>query len=185
MTRAFVAVRPPAAVLDAIDARTARVDLPAGARRTPRAQWHITVQFLGDHVDLDAVAAELTHVRAAVGDDAPRSVRLGGATTLPPRPRAKFLVLGVAHGGDWLAHVADAVASAVAPLGIVREERAFTPHLTIARFRDPVDLAPAVAAIGPDPVGDAWPAGELVLYESRLGSGPAEHVERAAVPLGA
>ena len=47
VTRAFVAICPPPPVLDAVEARTAAVDIP-GARRTPREQWHITVQFLGN-----------------------------------------------------------------------------------------------------------------------------------------
>ena len=58
MTRAFVAVVPPPPVLDAIEAATAGLELP-GLRRTTRAQWHLTMQFLGDVVALAVVAHAL------------------------------------------------------------------------------------------------------------------------------
>ena len=51
MTRAFVAIRPPSFVLDAVEQRVEHVAMPAG-RRTPRDLWRITVQFLGDEVDI-------------------------------------------------------------------------------------------------------------------------------------
>ena len=54
MTRAFVAVRLPGAVLDAVHQRVSALDL--AGRRTTRDQWHLTLQFLGDDVDIDAVA---------------------------------------------------------------------------------------------------------------------------------
>jgi 2'-5' RNA ligase len=55
VTRAFVAIRPPRPVLDAIEAR---VNWPAmfRGRATARDQWHLTVQFLGNDADLAAVA---------------------------------------------------------------------------------------------------------------------------------
>ena len=58
MTRAFVAVVPPASVLDAVARATAGIDV-ASVRRTTRAQWHVTLQFLGDVGDVDAVASAL------------------------------------------------------------------------------------------------------------------------------
>ena len=59
MTRAFVAICPPDAVLDAIAARVASVP-HANARMTARDQWHITLQFLGDDADIDAIETALT-----------------------------------------------------------------------------------------------------------------------------
>ena len=75
MTRAFVAVSPPDAVLDAVAARAAGVTIPG--RPTTRDQWHVTLQFLGNRADVDAVAAAL------IGLDAERgTARLGGAGAL-------------------------------------------------------------------------------------------------------
>jgi len=55
MTRLFLAVEPPPEVIDAVD------DLPTRARRgvryTKKAQWHITIRFLGDSILADALHA--------------------------------------------------------------------------------------------------------------------------------
>jgi 2'-5' RNA ligase len=180
VTRAFVALRPPDAVLDAIEARCARARLPEGGRWTPRAQRHVTVQFLGDDVDVDAVAGALSGVRAQV-----RELRLSGAGTLPPERRSRYLVLFVCEGREWLEALGDAVAARLAPLGIAREARDFTPHLTLARFKRPANLRATCAAIGREPVEPGWRVAEMVLFESRLGPGPAQHLARAVFPFDA
>ena len=177
MTRAFLAIRPPDDVLDAVASRVAGVELPAGGRWTPREQWHITVQFFGD-CDLDAIAYVLSQLQLTGGD-----ARLSGAGSLPPERTSKYLVLFV-HPDEWLVRVADAVAERVAGLGFERDFRDYTPHLTLARFKQRVDLAAPCAAIGPESIEPAWQVSDLVLYESQLGGGPARHIERARLPLG-
>lgn len=178
MTRAFVAVRPPREVLDAIDRRAARADLPPGGRRTTRDQWHLTLQFLGDVADLGAVAGALAGIEVA-----PAPVRLSGAGTLPPERRSRYLVLFLRDGAGWVTALAGAVGARLVPLGCEPEARPFTPHLTLARFRRAVDLRAACAAIGAEPVGASWTVTDVVLYESILRSTGAQYVERAVVPL--
>jgi len=73
-SRAFLAIVPPRAVLDAVGKvawraahRPAELALPRllSPRWTTREQWHLTLQFLGSHVDLDAAADALSSVRGA------------------------------------------------------------------------------------------------------------------------
>jgi RNA 2',3'-cyclic 3'-phosphodiesterase len=176
MTRAFVAIRPPAQVLDAIEARVADVAMGAG-RATTRDQWHLTVQFLGDAADIDAVLAALALGPLDIGGGA---IRLGGADALGTRRRARTLVLRLHDGDAWARALAAQVESRLASLGHARApgEKAYVPHLTLARFRAPTDLRPLCGAIGPEPVGDAWSVEEIVLYESRLRPQGAQHVDR-------
>ena len=93
MARAFVAVVPPRGVLDAVRKvswravhRPAEMALPRllSPRWTTREQWHLTLQFLGNRVDLDEVATALATVRAA-----PVRVRLGGIGGFPSERRAE------------------------------------------------------------------------------------------------
>jgi 2'-5' RNA ligase len=183
VTRAFLAIKPPADVLDAIATRLEPVVM-AGARRPPREQWHYTVQFLGNEADVDAVVAAFARSPLAAGAGA---LRVGGADAIGRRRRARILYLGLSEGADWMRVVAQQVAARVEPLDYPRDEESkdFLPHLTIARFREPADLRPLCAEIGEEPVGPAWRADELIVYESRLSSGGAEHIERARVPTGA
>jgi 2'-5' RNA ligase len=177
VTRAFVAVSPPRAVLDAVEVAATEVDLPGG-RRTSREQWHITLQFLGNVDDLDAVAAALDGLAAR----ATRG-RLGGAGAFPTARRAKVLWLGLAEGGEALAGLARAVAELLQPLGFVPEDRPYHPHLTLGRTKVACDLRAVVARLDACELGPAFSIDEVVVYESRLRRAGAEYVPRAVIRL--
>ncbi len=179
MTRAFVAIRPPEGVLDAIEARVAGLDF-GEARLAPREQWHLTLQFLGDAAELDAVVAALESLTTGAG-----ALRLSTIGPLGNPKRSTICACFVCEGGEWLRSLAAEVNGRLAPLGYEPEDRPFLPHLTIARYRRPTNMAALRAAAGPEPVGDTWPVDEVVVYESRLGRGPAEHIVRGRVQLAA
>ena len=176
MTRGFVAVPLPEAVLDAVVRATSELWVPG--RSTTRDQWHLTLQFLGNDADIDAVTAALASLDATGG-----RVRMGGAGAFPDPRHARVLWLGVTEGLDVLARLSAAVEVCTEPLGHVRETRAFRPHLTLARFGAPSDLRAMIADIGDDPIGPAWDVESVTVYESRLGAGGARYVERATIPL--
>lgn len=180
MARAFVAVRPPDAVLAAVAdvVATARAVAGAGARWTTREQWHLTLQFLGDHIDLDAVAGALAALAVPSGD-----VRLGGGGAFPDARRAKVLWLGVVEGGEYLTGVAGAVGALLSPLGHVPETRPFHAHLTLARLARPTDVRGAVRALGESPVGESWTVAEVVLYESQTRPEGTRYHAHATFPL--
>jgi 2'-5' RNA ligase len=188
--RAFVAIVPPRPVLDAVG-RVSRcaADQPADlglpvlrdVRWTSRAQWHLTMQFLGTRVDLDAAAQALASVRAPS-----TGVQLGGLGGFPSARRAAVVWLGVVEGGDALSAIAAAVSDAMAPLVDVREahdQREYHPHLTLARLGRPADLrAPAAVAAGA-PIGPSWMAHRLVLFESVTAPTGARYRAHARVEL--
>ena len=176
MTRAFVAVSLPATVLDAVEERAERVALPG--RRTTRDQWHLTLQFLGNRADTDAIAAALAGIDVAPGD-----VRIGGAGAFPRAARGTVLWLGVAEGGAWLSQLADGVMTRTEPLGHERDTRAYRPHLTLARCRTPTDLREIVATLGDVPVGPAWRVDAITLFESRTQRDGARYTPLAEIAL--
>src|SRR5262245_16893474 len=179
LTRAFVAVEPPGEVLDVVASACSSLELPGGARRTTRDQWHVTLQFLGNHADVDAVVDALQQLAVSRG-----SARLGGSGAFPNERRGRVLWLGLRDGRELLQQLAAAVGVLLAPLGHEPEARAFHPHLTLARCKAPADLRPIVAALGSDPVGPAWTASEVVVFESRLRRDGAQYLPRARIPLG-
>jgi RNA 2',3'-cyclic 3'-phosphodiesterase len=180
MARAFVAVQPPAAVLDAVESVVGALgDDVAGARWTTREQRHLTLQFLGNRADVDAVAAALSAVTMPAHD-----VALAGAGAFPTPRRARVLWAGVADGVDWLAQLASEVGARLAPLGYEPESRVYRPHLTLARWKEPTDVRTVVDAIGDAAMGEAWSADAIVWYESVLRREGAHYAARAVVPLG-
>ena len=165
MSRLFVALWPPAEVLDQIEALP-RQERP-GVRWTTRDQWHVTLRFLGS-ADVDAVTPALRALRhppveAVVGG---RVARLGRSA----------LVVPVAGLDSLAAAVLDATASAV-PARAGPEAR-FVGHLTLARLK-----GARVGGLVDSLIDASWPADEVALVESILGSGPATYRTVATVPL--
>ena len=179
MARAFVAVRPPDVVLEAVAGAVS--PLPSaipGARWTRNEQWHLTLQFLGNNADLDAVAGALGALALRAGD-----VQVGGWGAFPTERRARVLWLGVVEGAEYLAQLAAAVGVLLAPLGHEPEARPFHAHLTLARLSRPTDVRDAVRALGAGPVGDSWTVPEVVLYESKTRAEGAAYRAHATFPL--
>ncbi len=187
--RAFVAIVPPDSVLDAVELAIAplrdeppREEPPRDKpllRWAPRAQWHLTLQFLGAVPDPDALAGQLR--LALDGVDAP-ALALGGLGAFGPAGRATVLWVGLREGRDPLVDLAARVATAAAGAGLALEERPYRPHLTVARAVSALDLRVPIAAASPTIV-PSWLADEVVLFESILGRGGTSHLPRARFVL--
>jgi len=184
--RAFVALVPPAAVLDELAAavapvRAARPDL----RWTPPAQWHLTLAFLGE-IDGDApdegVLPDLTERLArAARRHPPLELALGGSGRFGDR--VLWTRVDPANGPRALAA---SVGAAARRCGIPVDDRPYRAHLTLARGRPGADLRPAVEELRGFS-GSRWTADALHLVRSRLGAGPggtAAHEVIATWPLG-
>lgn len=148
VSRLFVAVWPPPAVVDLLHGLP-RADGPRLRWTTPD-QWHITLRFLGDVDEDDAV-----HLLAAV-DGRPCAVELGPAVTR----LATDLVVAPVHGLDALA----AAVWAVHPeLGAAPHADGFRGHVTVARQRGGGSTAADGASIAASFLVD-----EIALVRSEL-----------------
>ncbi len=185
LMRLFVAIAPPPAVLDELDAlveplRASRLDL----RWTNREAWHVTLAFLGQ-VDEAAVARLLPRLERAARRH--RQVRLAfaGAGAFPSATRANVLWSGLSGDCGALARLAESVAAGASRAGAPPPDkrRRFQPHLTLARCRMPADVTALVAALE-GYQGQPWTADRVHLVRSRLGA--AEHpryISLASWPL--
>lgn len=133
--RTFIAVDLDPFTIDraaALQARLARDH--GGVRWVDRNNFHITLVFLGE-VD----ERELIDVCRAVGEAAsaftPFAVTTAGIGAFPNLRRPRTLIAHVTEGAEQLAALHEAIEAKVMPLGCYRrEERAFTPHLTLGRL---------------------------------------------------
>ncbi len=154
----------------------------------PHARWarieglHVTLKFIGETSPEKAPA-----IKVALGSLPSRSaftMTFRGLGFFPNERRPRVLWAGVAAGPE-LAALAAGVETALATLGLPREERAFSPHLTLARFDSPGRLDALHAAIekaGPLEFGAAT-AQEFHLYQSVLKPGGAEYTRLATFPF--
>jgi len=84
-----------------------------------------------------------------------------------------------------LAELAADIDSATAALGIARERRAFSPHLTLARVKERAELQPLREAIAALPTLEfgAFQAEGFFLYQSKLRPTGSVYTKLAEFPL--
>jgi RNA 2',3'-cyclic 3'-phosphodiesterase len=168
MPRLFAAIPVPAAVAARLAAL--RVDI-RGARWVPAGQMHLTLRFIGEVPEraVSPLAAALGRVPVS-----PLAVRLDGVGAFPSPRHAMVLYARVAPDPALLA-MQSGVEEAVRSVGVEGDERAFRPHVTLARLRQPGGHA-ASSFVGSTPLAADWEARGFRLYESRLHRAGAEHL---------
>lgn len=136
--RAFIGIPLPRAYQDGLAALgpALAAAAPSGLGLTRPGSWHLTLKFLGDIPregpgGVEAVARALEGV---VWEGFALQGGGGGFFPGPARPRVVYV--GLAEGAEACRALAARVETALAPLGVAPEGRAFTPHLTVARVRD-------------------------------------------------
>jgi RNA 2',3'-cyclic 3'-phosphodiesterase len=169
--RLFVAIAPPSAVLDELDAlleplRARRLDL----RWTNREAWHVTLAFLGQ-VDETAAARLLPRLERAARRHHQMRLGFAGAGAFPAAARANVLWSGLTGDRRALARLAESVAAGASRAGAPPpgKGRRFQPHLTLARCRMPADVTGLVASLDGFQ-GQPWTADRVHLVRSRLGA---------------
>jgi 2'-5' RNA ligase len=131
-------------------------------------QLHLTLVFIG-HVADEATPPFLRTISGSI--DLPRfEMSLSGLGVFPPRGAPRILWVGVAQGADNVIRVQDVVAARLEALGVSREKRPYSPHLTLGRWRDsrPADAAPVRHV--PARVLARVLVDGVTLYQSRLSS---------------
>ena len=137
---------------------------------SPLDNLHITTKFIGEWPEkrLD----ELREVLAAVPARNPFEIEIRDLGWFPHERSPRVLWAGV-HGGDPLKALAQELDEVLErKLGIKREERDFSPHLTLARIKNPVPLhrlRQRVADMRSTAFG-RFAASRFVLYRSQPGS---------------
>ncbi|WP_027718953.1 RNA 2',3'-cyclic phosphodiesterase [Desulfovirgula thermocuniculi] len=133
--RLFWAVNLPPEVKEAISAlQESLKGSGADAKWVERENLHLTVQFLGE-VEEERLGALVEAGGAALQGWRAFTVSLEGLGAFPDFRRPRVLWLGVREGVEALREIHRALSSAMAALGLGGEERAYVPHLTLARFR--------------------------------------------------
>ena len=163
----------------------------------PDARWvkpetyHITLKFIGEYRrDLEELKTPLSTVASPQIEIAFR----GCGFFSPRNPKAFWIGI---HANESLPALAAAIESTCAKLGIPAEDRAYTPHLTLARTGSgrPQDsrsdrnkpamwqLRDAVQGI-PEPDFGTMTAQAFFLYESKLSPKGAQYTKIARFDLG-
>ncbi len=188
--RVFLAVDVDDRVRGGIRALVERLREPidrAGGRQR-RVGWvspdrvHVTLHFIGELTE--SRVGELTTAVKQPLDVAPFELALGGLGLFPPRGRPRVLWVGVERGSDGLAQMHEEMGKRLVALGLPVEERAFSPHVTLARFREPWPMAvrSVIEGAGASHIGRCRVT-SVTLYQSRPGAGGTTYTPLATGPL--
>ncbi len=167
--RLFTGIELPEEVCDRIERLLERLRPTAHLSWSPIYNLHITVRFIGDWPE-----EKLESLVDALKPAAPRApipIAVKGVGWFP-NPHSPRTFWAAVHGAPGLAELARETEDALEPLGIAREKREFSPHLTLARIRQPVPLQPVRQAIAKMESLDfgSFEADHFYLYSSRPGS---------------
>lgn len=181
--RLFVAMNIPEDIRNSLAGLAAKLRAACRNARWARVEGlHVTLKFIGE------TSAETTEMikaaLAAVPSRVPISINFRGLGFFPNERRPRVLWAGI-EANSQLCELAAAVETALEPLGIPREGRPFSPHLTLARFDSPRGLETLHAAIekaGPFEFGSTA-VKEFHLYQSVLKRGGAEYTRLATFPF--
>ncbi|OWK38895.1 2'-5' RNA ligase [Fimbriiglobus ruber] len=150
-------------------ARTAAIALQKVLARTGASvKWvesnsmHVTLVFLGE-VDDRELPAVFRAVSKATAGEAPFPLHVAGVGAFPTPRRPKTLWAGITEGADRLSRLHERINTHLVDLGgYRREERAYTPHLTLGRVKSEEDGNLLAAEL---PKHLAWNGGQTVVSE--------------------
>ena len=152
---------------------------------------HLTLKFIGDVEDA-AVAPIKDVVETVARETEAFEWELSSLGTFPQKEFPRVVWVGVGAGTDPIATLADRMEEQLAPLGIARADRPFSPHITIARIRthrqrgraknEEREIRGAVTRLRLPPC-DPLAGDAVILYRSQLSPGGARYTALVTAPL--
>lgn len=180
--RAFIAIHLPENIQVALARAQAtfRVACPDGRWTRPEG-IHLTLKFLGE-ISAEQVQ-QVTEALAILPPFEPFSIEVRGFGFFPDARRPRVFWVGL-QAPPNLGELARCVEASMEKLGFPPENRSFTPHLTLARFKIP-RAQPTLQALlerqGESILG-RFEVSEFFLFESKLSPHGAEYRTVAHFP---
>lgn len=164
--RLFIALDLPEEVVRNLELFVARVKSSARIHWSPPANLHITTKFIGEFAE-----TRLPELQSALGgmpERPPIEVSVAKVGFYPNARSPRVFWCGIeAQRLEALATDTDTATSSV---GVSKEERPYSPHLTLARIKERVDLGSLHQAIAAAPSLEfgRFTARSFFLYRSQL-----------------
>jgi 2'-5' RNA ligase len=95
---------------------------------------HLTLKFLGEVAE-SKVPDIMNGLRRAVDGTGPFRLEVGGIGTFPNPRNARVVWVGLSGDVEKLSRLQAGVEETISSIGFERDERSFTPHLTLGRIK--------------------------------------------------
>ena len=187
--RTFIALDFPLSILDSIEQQTKRLRQTLGnevIRWVLTHNLHLTLKFLGNvpvsHLEF------LKQMLAQATDSITQfDLQIGGVGSFPNSNRPRVLWVGI-HAPAALSNLQKAIEEGAKRLGYEKEERPFSPHLTLGRVRQGLDgkdlqkIRNALSSIQLGKIGIAR-VDSVHIYKSDLNSEGSVYTKLFSTPL--
>lgn len=152
-------------------ARRVRDAVPEAAASWSRPEnIHLTMKFFGN-VGQERVAVISSTAARVVKELSPVQIEVGKTGVFPRPNRPQVLWIGIDDRSGTLSKLQQQLENEFASEGFPKEDRAFRPHLTIARIRKPHDAARlAQTHLETNFLAVDVTLSELILFRSELSS---------------
>ena len=135
--RLFTGIAIPTEIKDRLEKLVRGLKPHARIRWSPVANLHVTTKFIGEWPE--ERLAELQGALEAVEPRGAFPVSIRGLDWFPDRREPRVFYAGI-EAPDALRELAERIEGACEGLGIERERRWYSPHLTLARIKSPGGL---------------------------------------------
>lgn len=153
-------------------------------RWVPAGNMHLTLKFLGDiNDDLVSIIKErLLHLGSC---HQPFALDIHGAGAFPNLKHPNILWIGI-KASDRLKSLFMDIDTSLSEIGFDREDRGFSPHLTVGRVKDKRGIDPIIKELATykDAFFGTIEVHEILLMKSVLKPSGAEYSAVAAIRLG-
>lgn len=187
--RTFIALDFPLSILDSIEQQTKRLRQTLGnevIRWVLTHNMHLTLKFLGNvpvsHLEF------LKQMLAQATDSITQfDLQIGGIGSFPNSNRPRVLWVGI-HAPALLSNLQKAIEEGAKRLGYEKEERPFSPHLTLGSVRQGLDgkdlqkISNALSSIQLGKIGIAR-VDSVHIYKSDLNSEGSVYTKLFSTPL--
>ena len=182
--RLFVGVKLPEQHIDTVDdaCGDVRTEL-TGGRWVTKENQHVTLKFLGSSPSDRLEAIEQICEMVARGREA-ASLKLTGLGAFPNEKRVRVLWVGIEDPAGLLAGLAGDLEQGFEPLGYASEDRDYTPHLTLCRFKVPLPVRDRFPSIDVSAL-PSFTVDRMHLFRSHLSPRGARYESLREFPLGA
>ena len=164
--RLFIGIDLPPEVIANLEGLLERLRPAAQINCSPPRNLHVTTKFIGEWPE-----ERLADLKSALGTLPARQPITIAIEKLGffPNPYSPRVFWAGMHAGDDLASLARDTEQALTPLGIAKEERAYSPHLTLARIKTPGKQPALLQAVAKLPSLDfgSFVSNHFYLYQSR------------------
>ncbi len=188
--RSFIAIPVPSAGQQALEDAAKRLDSDFGGsvRWVPPDGIHLTLKFMGD-IQAEMVDLVLKALPPVTARFSPFELAISGLGVFPNPRRPRVLWAGVHGDLETLSALQLAVDDAVGNLGLPKEQRAFSPHLTLGRVRRDVPEGQLrkigqVVSEGELSGAPAWTADTVHLMRTELDPAGARHYLVGSASIG-